>query len=351
MIELSPKDHRLILGKEKTLGLKAGEVILTFDDGPLPKTTTKVLDALQEECVKATFFAVGTMAVAYPKILRRVAREGHTIAHHTQHHDRLPKYKIKKAEALIDEGMRNVEKVAYGSVLEKPRVPFFRYPYLARTKATDRMVHNKGLIAIGANIDSRDWKKVSPQKVHDKIMKLLKSQGRGIILMHDIQKRTASMLPKLLDSLKEGGYKIVHIVPEGGAPTVAPGIPEKSTPKIPENSLVLAKNEKISPEMPHSHGQESAGKAVRASENSKMALADLSAESKTVPSKASKKTPGLQKPPEFIIKHVHAVVAKAAFSSDFQAENRDVTDKKDGHQIIAVASRKWKLRSTQWIIR
>jgi len=169
-IELSPSNHNFIVGREKSFGLKPGEVVLTFDDGPLPGTTPRILTALKEQCVKATFFAVGHMAKTYPKLLRRVGRDGHTIAHHTHRHDRLPKFSIKKAESLIDQGTRTLQKVAYGQVFDEVKVPFFRYPYLAKTAQTDKMLKRKGLIAFGANIDSRDWKKVSPNAVHDKIM-------------------------------------------------------------------------------------------------------------------------------------------------------------------------------------
>ena len=66
--------------------LKDGEVVLTFDDGPLRRNTRKVLKALADHCTKATFFAVGAQAVADPDMLRKVAAAGHTIAHHTWSH-------------------------------------------------------------------------------------------------------------------------------------------------------------------------------------------------------------------------------------------------------------------------
>lgn len=77
------------------------------------------------------------------------------------------------------------------------------------------MLARKGLIAFGANIDSRDWKRSTPEAVHNRIMRLLRKARKGIILMHDIQNRTAIMLPQLLRSLKDEGYKVVHIVPKG----------------------------------------------------------------------------------------------------------------------------------------
>jgi hypothetical protein len=69
-----------------SLPLNDKEVVLTFDDGPLPPSTDKVLDALAAQCVKATFFMVGEMARAFPATVRRVYEQGHTIGTHSDHH-------------------------------------------------------------------------------------------------------------------------------------------------------------------------------------------------------------------------------------------------------------------------
>jgi peptidoglycan/xylan/chitin deacetylase (PgdA/CDA1 family) len=219
VLEIDPKKHRTINGKEASLGLRHKEVILTFDDGPIKGKTSRILKSLKEECVKATFFYVGTMARAYPSLVRKVVREGHTLAHHTHSHNRLPKFSSQKVSKLIDQGVSRLQKVAFNDPSSTPRTPFFRYPYLARNKRTDRVLANKGLIAFGANIDAEDWKKNTPKQIHNRIMGKLRKQGRGIILMHDIHSRTASMLPSLLDTLKSEGYKVVHIVSKKGSRT------------------------------------------------------------------------------------------------------------------------------------
>jgi len=212
---------RFVSGKEKSLGLRHKEVVLTFDDGPIAGNTPRVLKALADECVKATFFYVGQMARAYPSLVRKVVRQGHTLAHHTAAHNRLPEYKSETATKLIARGIRTVERIAYGKAGKTPRTPFFRYPYLARNKRTDAILREQGLMDFNANIDALDWKRDSPGVVHDRIMRILRREGRGIILMHDIQTRTAKMLPRLLRSLKAGGYKVVHVVPRN-APVEQP---------------------------------------------------------------------------------------------------------------------------------
>ncbi|MEM9734785.1 MAG: polysaccharide deacetylase family protein [Pseudomonadota bacterium] len=232
MIKVDTSKFREFRGKEKALGLQKKEVILTFDDGPIAGKTSRILDTLKREGVKATFFYVGRMARAYPKLVRRVVREGHTLAHHTWGHNRLPEYSTANARKHVDRGISRLQKIAYGDASTTPRIPFFRYPYLARNKRTDKIIQAKGMVAFGANIDALDWKRVSPDRVHNRIMKRLRSEGRGIILMHDIQARTAKMLPRLLRSLKREGYKVVHMVPKG---TPAPNI------EAPAETMVVAR--------------------------------------------------------------------------------------------------------------
>lgn len=222
-LKVDASKFRTFNGTEKALGLRDKEVILTFDDGPIGRNTANILKALEKECVKATFFFVGKMARAYPHQVRQVVRQGHTLAHHTHGHEVLPKYSTKKASRIVDRGVRGLQKIAYGDSSSTPRTPFFRYPYLASSKRTDRILARKGLVAFGANIDSLDWKIKNSNRIHDRILRQLKRKRRGIILMHDIHARTAKMLPKLLRSLKAGGYKIVHIVPKRGATQVAMG--------------------------------------------------------------------------------------------------------------------------------
>lgn len=212
-------------GLERSLGLRDGEVVLTFDDGPRPGKTDRILDALRAECTRATFFMAGRSADAYPQLAQRVRREGHTVAGHTHAHENLAKLDSGAVAAAIDKG-----NAAIARATGQRSTPFFRYPYLARTARTDEIVRSKGLIAFGANIDSKDYFKVSPAAVRAKIMERLRRQRQGIVLMHDIHARTAAMLPALLDQMKAEGFKIVHIVPGRGRTPVADTVLAKVKP-------------------------------------------------------------------------------------------------------------------------
>src|SRR5574339_945004 len=88
-----------------TLPLNAKELVLTFDDGPWPGTTPKVLDALKAECVRATFFLLGRNTEANPGLARRILADGHTVAHHSSSHPIRSRMTMPGAEADIDRGI------------------------------------------------------------------------------------------------------------------------------------------------------------------------------------------------------------------------------------------------------
>src|SRR5471032_1423070 len=88
-----------------TLPLARKELVLTFDDGPWPGTTPKVLDALKHECVRATFFLLGKNAEAHPELARRALADGHSVGHHTYAHPLLDHMPLANAEAEINHGI------------------------------------------------------------------------------------------------------------------------------------------------------------------------------------------------------------------------------------------------------
>lgn len=181
------------------------EVILTFDDGPMPDKTEHILAALDEFGVKAAFMMVGEMAQAHPEIARKVAEDGNTIGSHTFRHPDLDKMSFDMAMAEVRRGENAVVK-AVGS-----DVNFFRFPYLADTKKLRAAVAMRDLVVMDVDIDSKDYFNVTPVSVMQRTMDLLRKRGRGIILMHDIHRRTAVMLPTLLNRLEKEGYKVVTL--------------------------------------------------------------------------------------------------------------------------------------------
>ena len=222
-LSLSPADHDFLMGYEPSLGLRDKEVVLSFDDGPLGATRT-VLATLRRHGTKATFFLVGRQAANHPRSVRAIRADGHTVAHHSWNHERLPTLGAAAQERSIDRGIAAVEKAAYGAKADNTMVPFFRAPYLALDATTRNILRRRGLISIGANIDSLDWKQQTSSALHDRIMKRLRAKRKGILLLHDIHPRTAAMLPRLLNSMAREGFKIVHMVPSGGTRPEAPTV-------------------------------------------------------------------------------------------------------------------------------
>jgi peptidoglycan/xylan/chitin deacetylase (PgdA/CDA1 family) len=196
--------------------LADGEVVLTFDDGPLRAYTRPVLEALQAHCTKATFFLVGRMAVADPEMVREYARLGHTIGIHTWSHQNLHAITPLKARTEIELGFSAVQ-----HALGKPVAPFFRFPYLADSKSMTMHLQGRHVAIFSIDVDSKDFRTRSGESVHRKVMSDLARQKKGIILFHDIQPSTARALPGLLVDLKAKGYRIVHMQPKAEATTLA----------------------------------------------------------------------------------------------------------------------------------
>jgi len=189
------------------------DVVITFDDGPLPPYTTAVLDILAAQCVKATFFMVGEMARAFPATVRQVYEQGHTIGTHSDHHPigigNLP---IERMQAEIDGGIADVS-AAFGGD-SRYLAPFFRIPGLDRSDLLERELAKRGLIIFSADVVADDWHRdITPSKIIALAMSRLDKRGKGILLLHDIHPKTVAALPGLLDRLKAEGYRIVQVVP------------------------------------------------------------------------------------------------------------------------------------------
>jgi peptidoglycan/xylan/chitin deacetylase (PgdA/CDA1 family) len=196
-----------------TLPLAPKEVVLTFDDGPWPGTTEQALVALRRECVRASFFMLGRNVAAHPALARRVFAEGHTVAHHTFAHPLLNRMSVAHAESEIDRGMRAVDMAVYGQASAKPKTPFFRFPGLASSPALLELLARRGITVFSADLWPGDWNPMTLGHARELLLKRLAQTGGGIVLLHDIQAKTATMLPQLLRDLKGRDYRIVHIVP------------------------------------------------------------------------------------------------------------------------------------------
>ena len=204
----------------QTLALADHEVVLTFDDGPDIATTPTVLEALAQDCVKATFFLIGRNAKAYPALVKREIGDGHTIGHHTMSHPSLTLRGLSDADAQadIDAGMEADDIAAYGTAGAEPRVKFFRFPGFGDTSPLLAWLAQRDIAVFGTDIWASDWLNMTAAVELELLMRRLQAEGRGIILLHDNRGNTAAMIPALLAALKQNGFKIVHLVPGPAKP-------------------------------------------------------------------------------------------------------------------------------------
>src|SRR5437868_351837 len=186
--------------------LRAGEVVLTFDDGPWPNNTPAVLNALAAHCTKATFFPIGKHAMWHPEILKQVAAAGHTIGSHTRSPANLGAKSTPDGRDEIEKGISAVQWALGG-----PNAPFFRFPVLKHPPELVTYLGERNVGIFSTDFDSFDFKMRRPEQVIQSVMTKVKKFGKGIVLMHDFQRVTAEALPELLNQLKAGGYKIVHM--------------------------------------------------------------------------------------------------------------------------------------------
>jgi peptidoglycan/xylan/chitin deacetylase (PgdA/CDA1 family) len=212
-IVVDPHEHPRLgtMQYRETLPLKDHEVVLTFDDGPLPKYSNQILQMLADECIKATFFIIGEQAKANPEGVRKLVAAGHTVGTHSMTHPlTFNKMPIEKAEAQINGG---IEWTSAAMTDPSKLAPFFRIPGLMRAEGVENLLISRGIQVWSADFPADDWRHISSQRVYDLAIQRIEAKGKGILLLHDIQARTVAALPRILATLKERGYHIVHVVP------------------------------------------------------------------------------------------------------------------------------------------
>ena len=207
---------------KSSLPLEDHEVVITFDDGPLPPYTNRILDVLAENCVKVDYFLVGEMARAFPATVRRIYNAGHVVGTHSLSHP-LTFNRMGDAgiEHQVDGGIAAVQ-TALGD--PKAVAPFFRVPGLLRSHTVDDFLAMKSLAVWSADEVADDWHHgITPKQIVKLAINRIEAKNhRGVLLLHDIHPATALALPTLLKELKARGYRIVQAVPAGERPASVP---------------------------------------------------------------------------------------------------------------------------------
>ncbi|HEY3445833.1 MAG TPA: polysaccharide deacetylase family protein [Myxococcales bacterium] len=192
-------------------------VSLTFDDGPHPVNTPRVLEILKKHDVKATFFVTGEGVLKQPDLIRRIVAEGHTLGNHTFTHANLSKLTPAQAKVELEKTQAAIDKVlGYHYPISVVRPPYGAGPAVARAAM------EPGQKIVLWNVDSNDWRyKNDDAKIMENIFAGSNSvQARGgTILMHDIQPQTVRVLDDVISRLQKQGFDIQMVTP---APQRAP---------------------------------------------------------------------------------------------------------------------------------
>ena len=179
-------------------------VAMTFDDGPHPQNTPRLLDILRDRNIKATFYVIGRNVDLYPAIARRIVAEGHEIGNHTYTHPNMTKL---SNDGVRSELMKTRDAVVRATGVQ-PRT--LRPPYGALLQAQREWIRSEfNYPTIMWAVDPRDWQRPGPSVVASRI--IAGTTPGAIVLAHDLHAPTVDAMPATLDGLSKKGYKFVTV--------------------------------------------------------------------------------------------------------------------------------------------
>ena len=179
-------------------------VAMTFDDGPHPRNTPRLLDILRQRNIKATFYVIGQNVERYPSITRRIVAEGHEIGNHTWTHANM----TKLSDAAVRSELNRTRDIIVATTGVKPRT--MRPPYGALLTRQRNMIFNEfGYPTIMWSVDPEDWRRPGVNVVADRIVN--GANNGAIILAHDLHAPTIDAMPQALDRLLERGFRFITV--------------------------------------------------------------------------------------------------------------------------------------------
>ncbi|HNX77746.1 MAG TPA: polysaccharide deacetylase family protein [Candidatus Rifleibacterium sp.] len=184
-------------------------VVLTFDDGPHPRTTPQVLEILRQRNIKAIFFVLGVQAQKFPELVKQIHDEGHLIGNHSYSHKNLAQVSSEKMHDEINRTSRLIESIT------GRRPAFLRPPYGAMNRNVLRAAKTEGMDIVLWTIDPKDWHSKNELSVLRQVDRQMGFNGGdlrgGAILLHDIYPSTVRALGPMLDRLAANEYRVTSI--------------------------------------------------------------------------------------------------------------------------------------------
>ncbi len=179
-------------------------IAMTFDDGPHPQNTPRLLDMLRERNIKATFYVIGRSVDLYPQVLRRTVAEGHEIGNHSTTHRLLSKLGDEELRQEVGRCQESVKRAAGVTPAT------LRPPYGGLLQRQRELVHREyGCPTILWSVDPLDWKRPGAGVISSRI--LAGASAGGIVLSHDLHGQTVDAMPATLDGLLRRGFKFVTV--------------------------------------------------------------------------------------------------------------------------------------------
>jgi len=189
----------------KCRGNRAGNAVaLTFDDGPLPVMTERILDILKMHQAPAAFFCIGQRIQKNPEILKKISREGHVIGNHSFLHGKF--FDLQSAGKMANE-LRQTDRAIEEAIGAKPR--FFRPPYGVTNPNLAKAIRQCGHVTVGWNVRSFDTVTPDEEALFSRVTKNL--QAGDIVLFHDYCESTINILPRVLEYIRKAGLKVVRL--------------------------------------------------------------------------------------------------------------------------------------------
>lgn len=192
---------------------RKGKVALTFDDGPQPSDTRKLLNVLRRKHARATFFVQGYRARAYPKLIRRIKRAGHRIGNHTWNHKDLTGLSERQIRSQL---VRTNRAITHAGA---PRPTLMRPPYGASDGQVDSVVQRLHMHEVLWTVDTRNWSGISVDAIVHRALSAIRP-GDNIILMHDgvsTSGSTVKAVPRVIRGIRKRGYCVAPLTSRGHA--------------------------------------------------------------------------------------------------------------------------------------
>ncbi|UQD51451.1 glycosyl transferase family 2 [Bacillus methanolicus] len=194
---------------------KGKQVVLTFDDGPDPSYTPKILDILKKFKVKANFFIVGENAELYPDIIKRMYSEGNEIGNHTFTHPNIADTSLLRTKLELNATQRLIQELTgHSTVLFRPPYEADAEPYLASEILPILRAQDMNYIMVGEKVDPEDWTQPPTNELVKRVLTPIYNGEGNVILLHDAggnRTHTVEALPIIIKELKKHGYRFVTI--------------------------------------------------------------------------------------------------------------------------------------------